>query len=88
MSRPNVQVCLALAIVSCSNFACGGLVALHSGNADPTAEGWNAAPGSGGGVSVGAINDGGIDAWFVDDNSTALNSIFFYAHATHRYRNL
>lgn len=54
------------------------LVAVHNGNSDPTTEGWNALPGSGGGVSVGSINDGGTAAWFVDDNSTAEGSIFFY----------
>ncbi len=60
--------------------AAAGLIAAHSGSADPTTQGWTALPGSGG-VLVGGVNDSGTEAWFVDDNSTVLNSIYLYEHA-------
>lgn len=71
-------VVLSVSLVGRSSPA--SLVIQHSGSNNPTTEGWTALPGAGGGVAVGAINDGGTAAWFVDDNSTALNTIFFYEH--------
>lgn len=55
------------------------LIAVHLGMNDPTTEGWTENVGAGGGVTTGAVNDGGTGAWFVDDNSTALNSILIYS---------
>ncbi len=50
----------------------------HSGSNNPTIEGWTYLPATTG-VSVGAINDGGTNAWYVDDNSTAIGSTAMYA---------
>ena len=61
-----------------SDTACPLTIATHSGSTDPAIAGWNASPGSGGGVTTGPINDGGTDAWFVDDDSTASASTFVY----------
>ncbi len=49
------------------------LVFSHSGNADPTTEGWTEnSPTTTGVTAFGVTNDGGsgVDAWAVDDNST------------------
>jgi hypothetical protein len=50
--------------------------AQHVGDADPTTEGWTAVPGSA--STVGAINDGGTPAWFVDDAGSAAGSYYYY----------
>ena len=71
---------LVLTMVACCGTCRAGLIAQHLGSVDPTTEGWTALPGAGGGVVVGPIDDGGTPAWFVDDNSTALNSIYLYEH--------
>lgn len=71
-------ICAALILVFAVSPSHADLIALHSGSNDPTVEGWGALPGPGGGVSIGGINDGGTAAWFVDDNSTASGSLYFY----------
>lgn len=52
----------------------------HTDSADPTTEGWTSAAGAGG-VSVSAVMDdqgSGIDAWSVNDFSTADGSFLTY----------
>lgn len=71
---------LVLSMIACCGTSEAALIVEHVGSSDPTTEGWTALPGGGGGVSVGPINDGGTPAWFVDDNSTAINTIFLYEH--------
>jgi hypothetical protein len=48
----------------------------HLGDTDPESEGWNLNINSGGNISVGPITESGsgIDAWYVYDTSTALNT--------------
>lgn len=51
----------------------------HTDDNDPVAsEGWTS-NGAEIGVTAGQITDGGVDAWFVDDGSTALGSSLFYS---------
>jgi len=52
------------------------IFAQHLGDADPTTEGWTAVPGSS--STVGAIDDGGTPAWFVDDASLAGGTFYYY----------
>ena len=52
-------------------------VVSHLGAVDPTSGQWNTF-GSGNGVTVGSVNDGGVDSWIVDDNSTVIGSFFGY----------
>jgi len=59
---------LSLFICSCWNVACGGMVALHDGDVDPTTEGWSINT-IGASATIGPINDGGIFAWTIDDDS-------------------
>lgn len=78
LEKNSEYLCFVLAVGLSATSATAGLVTIHSGSADATSQGWNALPGSGGGVLVGGINDRGTDAWFVDDNSTGLNTIYLY----------
>jgi hypothetical protein len=48
----------------------------HSGSTDPYSEGWTTPYGVGG--TIGPINDGGTQAWIVDDNSSADGSHVWY----------
>ncbi len=69
---------LVLAIaIGCSTCR-ADLIVQHLGTTDPTTEGWTEIPGNGGGVAVGPIDDGGMPAWFADDNSTESGSTFIY----------
>jgi hypothetical protein len=63
---------------SCSGSAPSGLVFSHTGQADPTTEGWTAL---GGGTSVATfpVSDGGVDAWVVDDDGSGAGSSRFYS---------
>lgn len=70
-----------LAIVAWCGTSTAGLIVQHVGTTDPEDEGWTARPGEGDSVAVGPVHDGGTPAWSVDDNSTALNSIFLYEYA-------
>jgi hypothetical protein len=57
------------------------LVFVHNGALDPVSEGWTADPYSHTGTSAGPVyNDlgSGYDAWAVDDDSTAANSLRYY----------
>lgn len=78
MLRPFFFTIIMMFLVTNSKIVFSDVVALHSGNNNPTSEGWNAIPGSGGSVVVGPITDSGTAAWMVDDNSTALNTIYLY----------
>lgn len=64
-----------LALLLPSEPAQGSTIVIeHSGNADPTTEGWDD-PGVGSAVTAGPVtNDFGLDAWFVNDASTAPGS--------------
>jgi hypothetical protein len=54
---------------------------VHDGATDPLSEGWSGSIGTGGGTSATAVyNDAGsgFDAWAVDDNSTASDTLRYY----------
>jgi hypothetical protein len=55
----------------------------HIDRTNPQAEGWTANKGNGGGVTVGPLNDNGLRAWYVDDNSVNLGSLFTYEQVPH-----
>ncbi len=53
------------------------IIASHYGNNDPVTEGWIANTGPG--VTLGPVsNDGGFNAWSIDDNSSASGSVGSY----------
>ena len=61
-------------------FSSGSMaMAVHSGDNDPLTEGWTLIDAAASNTVVrSAVNDGGVLAWSVDDNSTASGSIAFY----------
>jgi hypothetical protein len=59
---------------SCAQSVPGGVVLAHTGQADPATEGWTL-EGAGTGVIEAPIDDGGVDAWAIDDASTAAGSV-------------
>jgi hypothetical protein len=61
---------IAMSALVISRGANADLVISHSGSANPTTEGWTQTQ-PGVNVTVGAINDGGTPAWFVDDSDGA-----------------
>jgi hypothetical protein len=70
-----------LLVAVCSPLRAGMILFEHSGNADPTTEGWSVGGGGGPGQVVGPLtNDAGsgLDAWFVNDTSSALFSNIAY----------
>ena len=72
---------LLIGIVGGSNTGYAGvIVAEHSGAADPLSQGWSVDGGIPSGLTVGSITEsaafGSLDAWFVDDNSSAAAQRF------------
>lgn len=57
--------------------AFGDVVILHNGNTDPTSQGW---VDSGGSQTASPVTEMGVDAWSVDDSSTAGGSFKAYLH--------
>ncbi|MEE8428255.1 MAG: hypothetical protein V3S33_01970 [Gammaproteobacteria bacterium] len=80
MKIHSIRFVLTAILLSSAANVSASTIALHSGSTDPTTEGWTFLPGGGGGITTGAINDGGTPAWFVDDDSTALNTIGIYKY--------
>ena len=71
---------VVLAVGLTANLCHSHVVVQHIGNLDPTSECWDQT-GAGVGVSEGPVsNDGGVDAWFVDDNSTQVGSLLHRDH--------
>ncbi|MCU0670438.1 MAG: hypothetical protein MUF70_13975, partial [Myxococcota bacterium] len=65
---------------SCAQSVAGGVMLAHTGQADPATEGWTL-EGAGTDVLEGPIGDGGVDAWTIDDASTAAGSLRSYGYA-------
>jgi hypothetical protein len=62
---------------SCSPSTPSGVVFSHAGQLDPASEGFTV-EGAGTNVTAFPLNDGGVDAWAVDDNGTGAGSSRFY----------
>ena len=66
----------------------GEIVFEHAGNTSPTDEGWTPEA-FGGGVTTGTVNNDlglGINAWYVDDDSTSVPSTFIYRQTPAAWR--
>jgi hypothetical protein len=73
----------ALALLFCLGFlgaatSHAALLAQHVGNVDPTTEGWIETPNTGGTIDVFPIDDNGVLAWSVDDQSMVAGSTYTY----------
>ena len=71
---------LAFSFLAFASTAKAEQVFSHSGNTDPTTEGWSLIL-SGADNSVGAVTNDigtGIDAWFTDDDTTGLSNVAAY----------
>lgn len=70
-----------LLIAHCSKSALASPLFQHTGSNDPvSSEGWSQS-GVGMSVTAGPINDGGTQAWFVDDNGILRDSTLAYSAA-------
>lgn len=71
----------ALALAGLAGAAEATTVLVHNGALNPVSEGWTQYTGSGGSTSAGPVlNDlgSGLDAWAIDDNSTAFDTGLYY----------
>lgn len=72
------SVWVAAAVVLGGAVAAQAAIVEHVGSNDPTTEGFTYETASNGTVTTGAvINDGGVDAWKVDDNATNDYGLYY-----------
>lgn len=66
-----LPACLKMAVLSLAlsfSAAQGAVMFTHSGDADPTTEGWTLTSGGSTGLATGSVNIGGVPAWKVYDS--------------------
>ena len=74
-------VLLGVAVLGASS-AVAAPVFVHSGNSDPTTEGWTKTGPLAGTVTEGPVTNDlglGVDAWFVDDDSAVIGSVLDFS---------
>ena len=78
LARRLIPLVMLAALLALPGTAGAGVIFQHIGANDPTTHGWLVNLGHGGVSSGPVFNDGGYDAWAVDDNSSVNESIRVY----------